>query len=259
MNPLGADTPRGLVTPSIPVDSRKDHAMSIVAEYDWESETMTTHPARQAFRDAVAQVADKARAKLPACAGRIASAVKLVLAGDVELLAAGGARVASRSDAGTTYLAVNGHCECKDYPRAPGNLCAHRLAYGIARRATELVPVSAPVAVDVDVSAEPVMLPAAPTAALPEAPASVNCHILLEGRQVQVTLRDTDETRLLQRLAALLKQYPAPQPKAPAASQPTQGQDQSWCRKHGVAMKQTTKEGRSWWSHRTDQGWCKGR
>jgi hypothetical protein len=45
---------------------------------------------------------------------------------------------------------------------------------------------------------------------LPEAPASVNCHITLEGRQVQLTLRDTDETRLLERLAALLKQYPPP-------------------------------------------------
>jgi hypothetical protein len=33
-------------------------------------------------------------------------------------------------------------------------------------------------------------------------------YITLEGRQVQVTLRDTDETRLLQRLTALPQQYP---------------------------------------------------
>jgi hypothetical protein len=71
------------------------------------------------------------------------------------------------------YHVVNGHCDGKGYPRAPGNLCAHRLAYGIARRAAVLVP--APV--------EPEMLPPAPMAPLPEAPASVNCHITLGGRQ----------------------------------------------------------------------------
>jgi hypothetical protein len=49
-----------------------------------------------------------------------------------------------------------------------------------------------------------------PPPPLPEAPASVNCHITIEGRQVQLTLRDRDETRLLERLTTLLKQYPVP-------------------------------------------------
>ena len=76
--------------------------MTIIAECAVETNTLTTHPARQAFCEAVAQVADKARTKLPACVGRIDSAVKIVLAGDVELLSEGGARVASRSDAQVT-------------------------------------------------------------------------------------------------------------------------------------------------------------
>ena len=44
---------------------------------------------------------------------------------------------------------------------------------------------------------------------------SVNCHITIEGRQVQLTLRDTDETRLLQRLKAAGSSTPclrSPQP-----------------------------------------------
>jgi hypothetical protein len=64
--------------------------MAIVTAYDWESDTWTTNgdtPARQVWRQAVAEIADKARAKLPECSGRVDSAVKIVLAGDVELLA----------------------------------------------------------------------------------------------------------------------------------------------------------------------------
>ena len=69
-------------------------------------------PDRAAWRLAVADIAAKAHEKLPACTGRIDSAVKLVLAGDVELLPAGGARVVSRSDASVHYHTVNGHCDC---------------------------------------------------------------------------------------------------------------------------------------------------
>jgi hypothetical protein len=39
---------------------------------------------------------------------------------------------------------------------------------------------------------------------LPEAPCSVNCHITIAGRQCQLTLRDSDEGRLLARLQAVL-------------------------------------------------------
>ena len=95
------------------------------------------------------------------------------------------------------------------------------------------------------------------TAPLPEAPASVNCHITIAGRQVQLTLRDTDETRLLQRLAAVLQQYPVQ--AAPQAS--TQPQGDGWCAVHQTALKLNHgKDGKTWLSHRTAEGqWCKGR
>src|SRR6266481_2418812 len=109
---------------------------SLVAARCWRC-SMDTSPFssdRTAWREAVQAIADKAHAKLPECDGRVDSAVKLVLAGDVELLADGTARVASRSNGAVTYHIANGHCDCRDYAQAPHNLCSHRLAYGIARR-----------------------------------------------------------------------------------------------------------------------------
>ena len=98
--------------------------------------------------------------------------------------------------------------------------------------------------------------------ALPEAPASVNCHIMMEGRQVQVTLRDTDESRLPARLAMLLRQYslaqPPTQPPAHGTAQPVP--DESlYCHTHNVALQKFTKDGRTWYSQKTADGsWCKG-
>ena len=63
--------------------------MTIVTEYDWESDTYTHHPdhgARQAWRAAVAEIAERAKATLPEANGRVDKAVAIVLNGDVELL-----------------------------------------------------------------------------------------------------------------------------------------------------------------------------
>src|SRR5713101_8698359 len=116
--------------------------MTIVTEYDWERDTFThhaEHAARAAWRQAVAEVAAKAHAKLPECHGRVDSAVKMVLSGDVELLEGGTAKVASQSHGETVYHVVNGSCDCKDFARAPHAFCKHRLATAIVRRAQALV------------------------------------------------------------------------------------------------------------------------
>ena len=87
--------------------------MAIVTEYDWESDTFTHHgenPARQAWREAVAEIAAKAHEKLPECNGRVDRAVKMVLAGDVELLADGRTKVASQTSGTAHYVVVNGTC-----------------------------------------------------------------------------------------------------------------------------------------------------
>ena len=101
--------------------------MVAVKEITWE-EAMSPdfgNPARAAWREAVAAIADKAKATLPQCNGRVDSAVKIVLAGDVELLEGGTAKVASQSNGQTVYHVVNGECTCKDYPKAPSGWCKH--------------------------------------------------------------------------------------------------------------------------------------
>ena len=90
------------------------------------------------------------------------------------------------------------------------------------------------------------------TMGLPEAPASANVYVMLAGRKVQMTLRDRDETRLLARLEALLKRFPAE-----AAAE--QALPEGWCTKHGVQMKLRTGAHGSWYSHKTANGWCHGK
>src|SRR5262249_46884218 len=168
--------------------------MAIVASYDWESDSFTHHgDVRQAWREAVAAVAEKAKAALPECNGRVESAVKIVLAGDVELMADGKAKVASQSNGTTQYFVVNGECTCKDFPKAPRGLCKHRLSLAIHKRAYALAKqrldqldhasngVSQPPAEQPQAQPQGEAIPA-----LPEAPASANVHVTLAGRTVQV-------------------------------------------------------------------------
>jgi hypothetical protein len=205
---------------------------------------MTTATDRQQYRELVAQVAAKARAILPqAVNGRLEGAVKLVLAGDVEPLDDGSIQVGSCTDP-TRYYRLEGQaCTCTDFVqgKAPEGWCRHRIAAGIDKRVRELL---AATHTPTQTSAQP----------LPEAPASCNVSLSIGGHKVQVTLRDTDEQRMLERLQSLLDRYPTP-PSAPSP----QGQGEGWCSKHDVQMHQNHKNGRSWWSHKTAEGWCQGK
>src|SRR5215831_14499308 len=166
--------------------------MAIVASYDWESDSFTQHgDVRQAWREAVAEIAEKAKATLPECNGRVDSAVKIVLAGDVEPQADGTAKVASQSNGQTAYHIVNGSCDCKDYPKAPSNWCKHRIAAGIHKRAYALAKAKL---AQLDSASNGTSEPPAESSqgqpqgetvsTLPEAPASANVHITLVGRRV---------------------------------------------------------------------------
>lgn len=137
--------------------------MAIVAEYSWESDSWThngDNPARTAWRDAVAAIAEKAKAKLPECNGRVDSAVKIVLAGDVELLPDGTAKVASQSNGATVYHVVNGVCNCRDFEKAPHGFCKHRLSAAIAKRARELTTEKLDAPAQPDAPATPQGIPA---------------------------------------------------------------------------------------------------
>jgi hypothetical protein len=156
--------------------------MTIVTSYDWESDTFTHHGdngARQAWREAVVEIADKAKATLPECNGRVDKAVAIVLNGDVELLADGKAKVASQSNGTTTYFVVNGECQCKDFPKAPSQWCKHRIAAGIHKRATvlakqKLAQLNGASTGQAEPPSQPALTqPDAPAAPLPEAPVSI--------------------------------------------------------------------------------------
>jgi hypothetical protein len=171
------------------------------------------------------------------------------VAGDVELLPDGKAKVASQSNGTTIYFVVNGACECPDFPKAPQGFCKHRLAYGIYKRAKTLAGEKVK-AFDTAKPQEP--HPPVASQALPEAPASCNVYVEISGRKVQVTLRDADETRLLYRLEALLQRFPSDTETEP---EPPEG----WCSTHSVQMTLHHNKKGSWWSHKTVEGWCHGK
>ena len=102
--------------------------MAIVSEYDWESDTWThngDNGARQAWREAVAEIAEKAKAKLPS-----ATAVSIRRSTSCwrrcRAVPDGTAKVASQSNGTTAYHVVNGECSCKDFARrriTSANMC----------------------------------------------------------------------------------------------------------------------------------------
>jgi len=114
--------------------------MVAVSTLSWEEISAPDfgNPARQAWRQAVAEIADKAKAALPEYNGRVDKAVALVLNGDVELLEGGQAKVASQSNGTTKHVVCNGTCECRDFPKAHNGFCKHRLSVAIHKRATAL-------------------------------------------------------------------------------------------------------------------------
>jgi hypothetical protein len=85
----------------------------------------------------------------------------------------------------------------------------------------------------------------APMAPLPEAPASVNCYLTIDGHRCQVTLRDGNETRLLTRLGALLAQFPQAEggDTEPPAARQGAVQPPPSCRYHGPQDMRPSKYG----------------
>ena len=96
-------------------------------------------------------------------------------------------------------------------------------------------------------------------APLPEAPVSITLKATLHGHEVLVTLRGHDfasvQAQVEQASQWLQSQTPAQASSQAASPEP----ERRYCPKHGTEMQLNTKEGRSWWSHKTAEGWCKGK
>jgi hypothetical protein len=229
--------------------------------------------ARALWRQAVGEVADRARAALPEANGRIDGAVAIVLQGDVALNADGTAEVGSQSDPQRVYH-VNGACECQDAPRAPhGGMCKHRIARGMAIRAQERLEQlmrhhdaervqSAEDRVQKDPSSCTLNTD---NLTLPEAPASANAFVVIDGHRVQITVRGTTVQGVLSEIRTVLRQFPATPtpPPAPPQAEEAPGDAKGFCAVHECWMKwNDPKPGDKrpgWYSHKAEDGsWCRG-
>ena len=244
--------------------------MAIVTEISWDDmldgKPVPDNPVRTAWRAAVAEIAEKAKATLPECNGRVDSAVKIVLAGDVELMAEGKAKVASQSNGSTAYFVVNGECQCKDFPKAPSNWCKHRIAAGIHKRAHALAKLkldqldgmSNGTGQPSTVQPQEQPTPDAPASVLPlpEAPVSITLKATLNGHEVMVTLRGTDFASVKVQVEQASEWL-----STQSTGQTSTQEDGPYCPLHKVALKQQHKDGRTWYSHwvADEKRWCKGK
>ena len=102
--------------------------------------------------------------------------------------------------------------------------------------------------------------PQTTTTPCPEALFSLTLRGKLDGQEALLTARGQTAEEFKRNLEAIRGLLDAPMP-APASSQPQgqgQGEGQGWCAVHNVAMKLQQKGERTWYSHRTDDGFCKG-
>jgi hypothetical protein len=204
------------------------------------------------FRQALERVSALAHAKLPAeLHGHLERATALVIHRHV-WLGDDSRHAQVLSSDGQTWYRVNGACTCMDAPRAPQGYCKHKLAVMLYRRASELLATSA---CGGGVTA---------AAALPEAPASVNVRLCVEGHECQFTMRDSDEARLVERLQALLARFPqAAKTTASAATQTNTAPAPASapiCPVHGP-MKESSKAPGTWFCSKKlfDGSYCKER
>jgi len=96
-----------------------------------------THTARATYRSVVADVAARAKEKLPAAVnGRVEKATRLVLQHDVLFLSDGTVEVGSSSDPMRVYHVRGRACECQDFTsgKAPEGWCQHVVAACMQQR-----------------------------------------------------------------------------------------------------------------------------
>jgi hypothetical protein len=218
---------------------------------------------RHLFRETVALVAEKARARLPqAVNGRVESAVKLVLLHDVTPQVDGSILVGSSTDPLKTYRLMGTTCTCQDFAhgKAPDGWCSHRIAAGIDKRVRELLPLELPCEPFPDNDPGPVEeLPPTPPAPLPcpEAVFSLTLKGTRGGVDALLTVRGMTAAAFTANLQAVHGLLDAPQLSAQSSRT-----GEGWCTKHALQMRfNRGKDGKpDWYSHRTAEGqWCQGR
>jgi hypothetical protein len=113
---------------------------------------------------------------------------------------------------------------------------------------------------DNDAEAVPVPHSGPQVSALPEAAFSLTRRGTYQGHAgTLLTVRGQTAAEFHANLQAVQGLLRAPEATQQAPT-PAQGQGKDWCQKHSVPMKLNHgKDGRTWYSHRVDGGFCKGR
>ena len=229
------------------------------------------------FHQALTMAEAQALATLPAdLRERLSAAVALTKAGAVLQLDDGTWEVASASEPGRTY-SPNSHCSCDDHFYNHPQFCKHQLSVFLSRRALQLMAQPPAPVVPETVELEPwpdndfeeespmSQPPAGPTPPpLPEAAFSLTLKGTYQGHPgTLLTVRGMTAAEFHANLKAVegLLEAPQPQPAPQAARAREAGpaQEPGWCKIHKCEMTLNTKDGRSWFSHKTQDGWCKGK
>lgn len=236
------------------------------------------------WRQAVLEVAARATNAMPASVNHIEAAVDIVLADDVIPESRDRFRVGGAADP-ELYIVQEGVCSCPDADRQPGGWCRHKFAsvfYDRARQAVQAAAAAAPEepeAADDDAQYEVtaagrkalVDTATQPAWQVAQAPSSVSIQWITGGVECRLTLRDSTDAGLFERIKKVLprihtkveedraKQQAAID-EAHAAGKPT---PESSCPIHQVEMKQYPRDAKpgdaTWYSHKLDDGsWCKG-
>ena len=196
------------------------------------------------FLDLLRSEVARMQSLYPEREGELARAHALILHGLVLPSAADPAigQVLS-SDAQTVYH-VNGTCDCPAGEHGKG--CKHVQAWKLYQYIAGKVAQAA--------TSAPRESTAVESPRLPEAPVSITLKASVYGFETLVTLRGTDFASVQAQV-----EHAAQWLKAQAPT-PSQGQE-GWCRLHSVQMKWNAGKngGKGWYSHRTDQSWCKGK
>jgi len=162
--------------------------------------------AERSWRDAVAASARRALDFYgEPMAATITREMDIVLRGDAwHDPIGGGGKVRSQTDPQRIYqITTSCECEAASFAADQPVCCKHAIALLIHRKAEQM------------------QKEFAPQRELPEAPVSVNAYVLIEGRQVMLTLRGFDATAVLDEFQAIVQQIGEPTPgSAPAAAAP---------------------------------------
>ena len=232
--------------------------------------TSTFAPDREAFRAMLATLATKTKTKIPELNGRVERALRLALAGDVELHDNGTATVYSSSDPTRRYEIIEGTCTCQDWDRAPQHLCQHRLSAGLVRRTYALLPQEP---VDPELlepfpdndpgplpEPEPVEAPEpTPSTPLPEVAFSITLKGTLDGVEALLTARGATAAEFTRNLQAIRGLLDPGTPRASTRPMPPV-HEAPVCPYHG-AMKASTKAPGTWYcaAKMGDGSYCKER